>query len=191
MSKTVKDVLGKIKGENKINDVLTGKGAFSQSGFGDMVNAFANDPTFKIKQYDKAGKVIGEVSMSELIREDLKKTIEKAKYPQKSEAAVLDNCEIVTAGLSKFITQAAMQWIAAGKKLDLPAMPKVAGSIYLANVPGKTKTDVPIRDPKTKQTLGSITTTTKDSIQIRAKSPVPEYLKTSVRKDTSGKVINK
>jgi len=191
MAKTAKEVLSKMKGEGKINEVLTGKGAFSQSGFGELVSAMANDSSFKIKQYGKDGKVTGEVSISELIREDFKKTLEKAKYPQKSEASVIDNCELVTNGLAKAIPQLVMQQIASGRKFDLPAAPKVAGSIYLANVPGKTRENVPIRDPKTKQVLGTVTTTTKDSIQIRAKSPVPAYLQTKVRKDQSGKVISK
>ena len=191
MSKTVNEVLTKVKGEGKQKDILTGKGSFSATGFGDLVSAMANDTTFKVKQYDKEGKVCGELSISELIREDLKKTLEKAKYPQKSEAAVLNNCEIVTNGMAKAIPYLVMQQISCGKKFDLPAAPKVAGSIYLANVPGKTRENVPIRDPKTKQVLGTVTTTTKDSIQIRAKSPVPAYLQTKVRKDQSGKVISK
>lgn len=190
MAKTVKEVLSKVKGD-KINDVLTGKGVFSQAGFSDLVSAMANDSTFKIKQYGKDGKVTGEVSISDLIREDFKKTLEKAKYPQKSEASIIDSCEIVTNGLAKAIPQIVMQQIMCGKKFDLPAAPKVNGSIYLAAVPGKTRTDVPIRDPKSKQTIGSVTTKTKDSIQIRAKSPVPEYLQEKIRKDANGKVISK
>ena len=83
--KMVNEVLGKVKGEDKINDILTGKGSFSKQGFGDTVNALANDTTFKIKTYDKNGNVTGDVSISELIRSDIKKTLDKAKYPQKSE----------------------------------------------------------------------------------------------------------
>ena len=45
----------------------------------------------------------GTVNVSELIRNDLKKTIDNAKYPQKSEAGVLDSTEIVTKGLSEAI----------------------------------------------------------------------------------------
>ena len=188
MSKTVNEVLTKVKGEGKQTDILTGKGSFSATGFGDLVSAMANDTTFKVKQYDKEGKVCGELSISELIREDLKKTLEKAKYPQKSEAAVLNNCEIVTNGMAKAIPYLVMQQISCGKKFDLPAAPKVAGSIYLANVPGKVK-ESQIRDPKTQTNLGSVTTTYKDSIAIKAKSPVPAYLQTKVRKDPSGKVV--
>ena len=188
MSKMVNEVLGKVKGEDKINDILTGKGAFSQSGFGDLVSAVVNDTTFKIKQYDKDGKVTGEVSVSELIRDDIKKTLEKAQYPQKSEAAVIDSAEIVTTGLAKAIPQIVMQQIACGKKFELPAQPKVQGSIYLQDVPGKVKVS-PVRDPKTQQDLGTSTSTTKDHIQIRAKSSCPSYLLTKVRKDQNGKVV--
>lgn len=186
--KMVNDVLGKVKGEDKINDVLTGKGSFSKTGFADTVNALANDTTFKIKQYDKNGNVLGEVSISELIRSDLKKTLEKAKYPQKSEAAVLDSAEIVTSGLAEAIPQIVMEQIKCGKKFDLPTQKNVTGSIYLAAVQGKTK-ESKVRDPKTQQDLGTSITTTKDYVQIRSKSPAPAYLTSKVRKDTNGNVI--
>lgn len=188
MAKNVSDVLTRAKGSDKVNDILTGKGAFSKSGFEDLVGALANDSTFKIKQYDKDGKVSGEVSVADLIRSDLKKTLEKAKYPQKSEAGVLDSCEIVTKGLAEAIPQIVMQQLACGKKFDLPAQKKVCGSIYLADVPAGTK-ESKIRDMKTKEFLGTVTTTSQDSIAVRTKSPVPKYLQKKVRKDANGKVV--
>jgi len=186
--KTVNETLGKIKGEGKIDEVMTGKGAFSKVGFSDTVNALVNDTTFKVKTYGKDGKVNGEVNLSELIRSDLKKTVASAKYPQKSEAAVLDTVDICTKGLAEAIPYIVMEQMKAGKKFDLPAQANVSGSIYLANVPGKVK-EIQIRDPKTQQNLGSATITTKDSVQIRAKSPVPAHLQSKVRKDPNGKVI--
>ena len=186
--KTVNETLGKIKGEGKMDDVMTGKGAFSKVGFGDVVNALVNDTTFKVKTFGKDGNVNGEVNISELIRDDLKKTIANAKYPQKSEAAVLDSIEISTKGLAEAIPYMIMEQMKCGKKFDLPAQSNVGGSIYLANVPGKVKT-VKVRDPKTQQDLGTAVITTKDSVQIRAKSPVPAHLQTKVRKDANGKVI--
>lgn len=186
--KLVKDVLGKIKGEDKIDAVMTGKGAFSKTGFADTVSALANDTTFGVKTYGKDGKAAGTVNISELIRSDLKKTVAKAGYPQKSEAGVLDSCEVVTSGLSEAIPHIVMEQMKQGKKFDLPAAPGVCGSVYLAAVPGKVKT-VQVRDPKTQENLGTAVITTKDSIQVRAKSPVPSYLTTKVRKDADGKVI--
>lgn len=189
MAKMVNEVLEKMKGTDKVSEIITGKGSFSKAGFNDLVGAMANDTTFKVKTYDgKTGTETGEVSISELIRSDLKKTLDKANYPQKSEAGILDTCEIVTNGLSEAIPQIVMQQIAAGKKFDLPAQPQVVGSIYLADVPGKVKTSQ-IRDPKTQQDLGTVTTTSKDSIQIRAKSPCPAHLQTKVRKDPAGNVV--
>lgn len=188
MAKNVNEVLSKVKGTDKVSEIIAGNGSFSKSGFGDLVNALANDSTFKIKTYGKDGKQNGEVTISEIIREDIKKTMEKAKYPQKSEAAVLDSCEIVTNGLAEAIPQIVMQYIGSGKKFDLPQQQKVQGSIYLANVPGKVK-DTTIRDPKTQQVLGTVTTTSKDSMMIRTKSKVPAYLQTKVRKDVNGKVV--
>lgn len=191
MGKMVNEVLEKAKGgKDKVNEILTGKGAFSKQGFGDVVNALVNDTTFKIKTYDKDGKATGDVSISELIRSDLKKTIANAGYPQKSEIGVLDTSEICTKGLSEAIPQFVMQQIACGKKFDLPIQPNVNGNIYLAEVKGKTSTSN-VRDPKTQQSLGTVTTTTKDYIQVRAKSPVPKSCVASkVRKDVNGKVVN-
>lgn len=186
--KTVSSVLGKVKGEGKINDIMTGKSSFSKSGFSDLVSAMVNDTSFKVKTYDKDGKVTGETNLSELIRSDLKKTLDKANYPQKSEAAVLDTCEIYTAGLAEAIPQIVMQQIACGKKFELPTQPNVTGSIYLGTVPSHTKTSN-IRDPKTQENLGTVTITNKEYVAIKAKSPAPAHLVTKVRKDPSGKEI--
>lgn len=189
--KTVKEVYENAKGKGKVSDILTGKGSFSKAGFADTVSALANDNTFKIKTYDKNGTAVGEVSISELIRSDIKKTMDKAKYPQKSEVAVMDSAEIVTAGLAQAIPFIVMEQMKQGKKFDLPNNPEVVGSIYLANVPGKTKTSK-VRDIKTKQEIGTTTVKTKDSIQVRAKSPVPAACVISkVRKDMNGNVVNK
>lgn len=186
--KTVKDTFGKVKGDDKITDILTGKGAFSKAGFADTVSAMANDTTFKIPTYGKDGKKTGEVCVADLIRSDIKKTIEKAKYPQKSEAGVLDSSEVVTTGLAEAIPHIVMQHIAQGKKFDLPTQPQVQGSVYLAPVKGKVK-EIKVRDPKTQASLGTAVITTKDSIQIRAKSPVPDALQTKKRFGPDGKEI--
>lgn len=190
--KLVTEVLGKAKGgDDRVSDILTGKGAFSKAGFSDTVSALANDTSFKIKQFDKDGKVTGEVSLSDMIRNDFKKTITKAGYPQKSEVGVLDTAEISTAGIAEAIPYIVMEQLKQGKKFDLPAQPNVVGSIYLANVPGKVKTS-DIRDIQSNQKVGTVTTTTKDSIQVRAKSPVPNScIVSKVRKDLDGKVVNK
>lgn len=187
--KTVNETLGKIKGVDKLDDVMTGKGAFSKAGFADTVNALVNDTTFKVKTFGKDGNVNGEVSISDLIRKDLTKTIDNAKYPQKSEVGVLQNTDICTTGLAEAIPYIVMEQMKCGKKFDLPMQANVGGSIYLANVPGKVKT-VQVRDIKTKEALGTTTITSKDSVQIRAKSPVPAHLQTKVRKDLNGKVVD-
>lgn len=187
--KAVNDVLGKAKGTDKINDICTGKGPFSVSGFGDLVNSLANDTTFKIKTFDKDGKPNGEVNLSELIRQDIKSTVEKAKFPQKSEAGVLDSSEIVTTGLAQAIPHIVMQQISCGKKFDLPQGEKVQGSIYLADVKGGEKVSK-VRDISTGQELGTSTTVTKDYIQVRAKSTAPNScIVSKVRKDNNGNVV--
>lgn len=188
--KTVTDVLGKIKGEDKINEIMTGKGLFSKQGFGDTVNALVNDTTFKISTYDRNGNVTGQVNISEMIRNDLKATIEKAKYPQKSEAGVLDSTEIVTKGLAEAIPYIVNEQIMAGRKFELPQQATFNGAIYLASVPGKTKVS-DVRDIKTKEKVGTVTTVTKDSVQVKTKSPVPaSCIVSKTRKDLNGKVIS-
>ena len=180
--KMVKEVLAKVKGEGNELKTLTGKGAFSATGFNDMVNAMATDTSFKIPTFGKDGKKDGEINISELIRDDLKKTLEKAKYPQKSEAGVLDTCDIVTTGLAKAVPQLVMAWIASGRKFDLPNTATSTGSVYLQSVPGGVKTSQ-VRDMKTGKDLGTVTTTTKDHIEVRTKSSAPDWLKSKVRKD--------
>lgn len=190
MAKNVTDVFGKVKGTDKINDVLTGKGAFSKVGFADNVSALVNDTSFSIKQYDKDGKEVGTTNLSDLIRADIKATVQKAGYPQKTEAAVFDTAEIVTKGIAEAIPYIVMEQLKQGKKFDLPMQPNVQGSVYLAPVKGKEKTSK-IRDIQTKQELGTVTTKTKDSVQVRVKSPVPNACVVSkVRKDVNGKVVN-
>ena len=186
--KMVNETLGAIKGTDKVSDILTGKGVFSQSGFSDIVSALANDTTFKIPTYDKNGEKTGEQSISEMIRADLKSTLEKAKYPQKSESSILDTCDIVTKNLAKAIPEIVFQSMATGKKFDLPYKPGFQGGIYLKDVPAGSKTSQ-VRDPKTQQNLGTSTSTYKDSIAVAAKSKIPAYLVTKVRKDVNGNVI--
>lgn len=187
--KSVKDVLAKVKGEDKVNQIVTGKGSFSRTGFSDLVNALANDTSFKIPTYDKDGKKLADINLSEYLRRDLKKTLEKANYPQRSEAAILDTCEISTAGLAEAIPYIVMEQMASGKKMDFPRQELIGNaSVYLADVPSRTKTST-IRDPKTQENLGTVTTTNKPYIAVKSKSSAPSSLITKVRKDTNGKVI--
>lgn len=186
--KTVNEVLGKVKGEGKVDEILAGKGSFSATGFGDLVSAMANDTTFSVPTYGKDGSVTGSVNVSELIREDVKKTIAKAGYPQKTEIGVLDTAEIYTAGLSKALPFIVMEQLKSGKKFDLPTTAKSVGSVYLKEVPGGVKESA-VRDPQTQANLGTSITTSKDCVQVRTKSGVPSFLQTKVRKDVNGNVI--
>ena len=179
--KLVNDVLAKAKGGvEKVKDTLTGKGSFSKQGFADLTSALVNDTTFNVHMVDKDGKDV-KVNVSALIREDLKKTVAAAKYPQKSEAGVLDTCEIHASGLATAIPFIIMEQIRSGKKFDLPEQKEMKGSIYLAPVKGKVR-EVKVRDMKTGEDRGTTVITTQDSVQIRAKSPVPARLQKKVRK---------
>lgn len=187
--KMVNELLTETKGAGKINDVMTGKAPFSNKGFGDMVSALANDTTFKIPTYDKDGNKTGDVSISQLIRDDIKATVDKAKYPQKSEAGVFDSSEIVTKGIAEAVPYIVMEQLKQGKQFNLPAQPNVVGSVYLADVEGKTRTS-DVRDIQTNTKTGTVTVTTKDYVQVRAKSPAPSSCVVSkVRKDLNGNVV--
>lgn len=188
--KTVMDVLKQIKGEGNENKTLTGKGAFSSQSFSTFVNSLANDKDFMVKSYDKSSGKEVERNVSELLVADAKKTLDNAKYPQKSEAAVLNTSELATSGLAQAIPSMVGEWLRTGKKLPLPDQKDFNGSIYLMPVKGKKKT-ITVRDIKTKEVLGTAEITTQDSVQVRVKSPVPAHLQTKVRKDINGKIINK
>jgi hypothetical protein len=185
--KLANEVLGKIKGDSNLTSTLVGKGSFSKQGFSDLTSALVNDTTFKVKSLGKDGKTV-ETSLSDLIRADLKKTLANAKYPQKSEAGVLDTCEISVTGLAEAIPFLVSEQIRCGKKFDFPAQADMVGSIYLAKNPAKERT-MQVRDIKTKEELGTTTITTQDSVQIRAKSPVPKHLQVKVRKDKAGNIV--
>ena len=188
MAKTVNEVLASLKGTGKENDTLTGQGSFSKAGFSDLVTAMINDTSFSIPTYDKDGKVSGSIKPSELARADIAKTVDNAKYPQKSEAAVLNQAEIECKGIASIIPYAVEEYIKTGRKFDLPVQPEFNGSVYLTPVKGTVK-EVSIRDPKTQEPMGTCTITSKDSIKVATKSPVPAHLQTKVRKDPSGKIV--
>lgn len=182
MAKTMKDLLGKDAGK-----MVTGRGVFSKSGFADLVHSLVNDPSYKVGSVNKDGSK-NELSVHDAIVADLKKTLDTAKYPQKAEAGVLDTVEISTKNLAEVIPHIVMEQIKTGKKFDLPVQENVVGGIYLADNPGKVKTGQ-IRDMKTGQVTGSYEVTYQDSVQIRAKSPVPKSLQKKVKKDLNGNVV--
>lgn len=186
--KTVEEVLTKIKGEGNVNVTLTNKGAHSQQGFGEIVNALINDTTFKIQKYSKDGKPTETINISEMIRADLKKTAEMANFPGPTEKGIYDTCPISTTNIAKAIPEILTVQLQAGKKIDLPPQKDMVGSIFLAPAPAKTKV-TQVKDFKTQEPLGTSTTTTQDHIQLRAKSPAPRHLQTKVRKDNAGNIV--
>jgi len=188
MSKTVQEVLAKIKGTGRETETLTNKASFSSSAWGDLVHAMANDPNYKFSSVGKNGAKV-ETSINALLVADAKKTSDNAKWPQKSEAAVLEKVEISTKGLQEVIPKVVTEFLRTGKKFPIAQQPDFMGDIYLAAIPGKTRT-VNVRDIKTKTDIGTTTTITKDWVQIRAKSPTPKDRVTKIRKDVDGKVIN-
>ena len=185
--KAVNVVFAKFKGAGNESKVITGKGAFSKSGFAEYTNAVLNDTSYETKYLGKDGKEVS-FNPSKAVREDHKKSNKNAKSPGPSELAVYDTSELATNGIAEAIPHLVLGYIECGRKFSFPAKKDMCGDIYLANVEGKTRT-MPVRDIKTKENRGSVTIVSKNHIQIRAKSPVPKHLQTKTRRDVSGKII--
>lgn len=185
--KLANEVLDSIKGAGKAKTTLTGKGAFSQAGYAAVTKALANDTTFTVPVREKDGKTT-QVNISQLVRDDAKKTNLNAGSPQKSENKVFETSPIETNGWARAMLLILREYLKAGRKVEIPADDKFNGALYLAPVAGKTKT-VQVRDIKTKEELGTTTIVSQDSIQIRAQSRVPKHLQTKTRRDKDGKVV--
>jgi len=187
--KTVNEVLQKLKGEDKVDETICGKGSFSKAAFSDITNALINDTTFKVEVLDKQGKAT-EVNFSELFREELKKNIASAGYPQKPEIGVVDNANLYGNVIAEMAPHLIDMYVATGRKFEFPLHKDRISSVYLVDVKGKTK-DTTVRDMKTGEKIGTTTTTTQDHIQMRVKSQVPKALVKKVRKDLNGNVVSK
>ena len=187
MFKSVKEIQTKLKGAGNEAKTLPGKKSFSSSAFDDLVHAMVNDPDYRFTSVDRSGKKV-DTNIRSLIVEDLKKSAQSAGYPQKTEAGVYDTAEISTKGFSRAIRPIATEYIRTARKFSLEPQEDFTGDIYLAKVPAGTKT-VNVRDIKTGVNIGTTTIIRKDSVQVRAKSPVPKHLVEKVRKDASGKVL--
>jgi hypothetical protein len=187
--KLANDVLVKLKGKEKVNETICGKGAYSNKGFEDLFHVLANDTTFEVSKIDKDGKEV-KYNLSAPIRESCKKTISNAKYPQKSELDVVNTSEIDTKDWVDCFKHAVDVWMSCGRKFDLLNKSDRNGSIYLVKVPPKKKT-VNVHDIKTKENLGTTTISTEEYTQLRVKSHVPKHLQTKVRRDVNGKIITK
>lgn len=183
--KTVNEILAKIKGTENVDKILAIKKRANSIDTKALTNALANDKTYKIDNF----KTEEEVNISELLRSDIKKTLEKAKYPQKNESSVIDDVEICTDGLTKAIPYFILEYLKTGRTFDLPADEKLNASIFLKEIPANTKT-VKYRNVQNGKQLGNVTIISKDSFQLRAKSPVPKHLQRKVFKDMDGKKIN-
>lgn len=187
--KTMKDVLAKLKGEENIEKTVCGRGAFSKSSFADITNALINDTTFTVPVLDKHGNET-KVNFSEMYRNELKKNIAAAGYPQKSEISVVDTANINTSAIAEIIPHVLDIYVASGKKFEFPLHKDRISAIYLVDVKGKTK-DTTVRDMKTGANIGTTTTVTQDHVQMRVKSQVPKALVKKTRKDLDGKVVVK
>lgn len=183
--KLVNEVLSKIKGAEKVNDILALKKRPNSIDTRNLVSALANDKTYKIDNF----KTEEEFNISEALRSDIKKTIQRAQFPQKNEISVIDDVDICTDGLSKAIPYFVLEHLKTGRMFDIPKQNQLDASIYLKAIPGTTR-EVNIRNVQTGKSIGTVNVITKDSFQLRAKSPVPAHLKRRVYKDPNGKPMD-
>jgi hypothetical protein len=187
MMKTVKEVLTEMKGADNVTKTLTGKGSFSQAGFSKFVHAMANDTSYQVPSRDKNGQTIS-TNISELLREDIKRSIINAKYPQKSEIDTVKTSEIATNGLAESMGHIVLEYMKTGRKFQLPPQNDMNGEIYLNPVPAGSRNHK-IKIVKTGEDDGSTLISHKDYIQVRAKSSAPKHLVTKVRKDKNGNIV--
>lgn len=182
MAKLVNEIFEKIKGTGNADKTLTDKKRFNAVEFKSVVSALANDSTYKVDNF----KTEEEFNIGDAIRSDLKKTIERAKFPQKNEASVLDTVDICTDGLAKAIPYIVLEHLKTGRSFDLPEQEKLNASIYLQTVPAKTR-DIPFRNVQTGAPLGTVTVANKECYQLKAQSPIPKHLQRKTYKDLNGK----
>lgn len=182
MAKLVNEIFEKIKGAENADKTLATKKRFNANEFKAVVSALANDPTHKEENF----KSEEEFSIADALRSDLKKTIERAKFPQKNEASVLDTVDICTDGLAKSIPYILLEHLKTGRMFDLPDQEKLKASIYLQEVPAKSR-EIPFRNVQNGAPLGTVTVVNKDCFQLRSKSPVPKHLQRKIYKDLNGK----
>lgn len=180
--KFVNEILAKIKGAENVDKILALKKRPNVIDVKNLVSALANDKTYKIDNF----KTEEEFNISEALRSDLKKTIQRAQFPQKDEISVLDDVDICTEGLTKAIPYFVLEQLKTGRMFDLPKQNQLDASLYLKAIPGGSK-EVNIRNVQTGKSIGTVNVITKDSFQLRAKSPVPKHLKRRVYKDPNGK----
>lgn len=186
MFKPVKEVLANLKNDN-VDSILTSKSAFNKNAFNSFVKSLANDNDHVVTIFDKNNEK--QVSVAELLRNDVKKSAENAKYPQKSEAAVYDTSEIATDGLAEAASIIATEWLKTGRKLPLSPQKEFNATLFLKQIPGAVK-ESQIRDFKTNQVKpGKVVTTTKDSFRVAVKSPIPSHLKSKVTLDENGNEV--
>lgn len=182
--KTVNEIFAKIKGAENVDKVLAEKKRANSVDTKLLVNALVNDKTYKIDNF----KTEEEVNISELIRNDIKKTLEKAKFPQKNEASVIDDAEICTEGLTKAIPYLVLEHLKTGRTFELPPQEKMKASIYLRAMPARTR-QIKIRNVQNGKQIGDVTLVSKDWFQLRAKSPIPKHLQRKVFKGMDGKPL--
>lgn len=182
--KLVNEIFEKIKGAENVDKILAVKKRANAIDTKALVNALANDKTYKIDNF----KTEEEVNISELLRSDLKKTLQRAQFPQKNEISVLDDVEIATDGLTKAIPYMVLEYLKTGRIFELPEQEKLKAAIYLKEIPGASRI-IKIRNVQNGKPIGNVNLITKDAFVLRAKSPIPSHLKRKVYKDNNGKPL--
>lgn len=185
----LKEVTANLTGGGKENETGTGKKPFSKPLYQKYTHAFINDPANAVTRPGPDGKPI-KINVREAVVADVRKTVENAGYPQKSEIGVLENTEIATKNISGFVPDMIVGWLRENRKFIIPPFDGCSGAqLYVQPVKGKTRV-VATRNMETGEPTGTSTITTTDHLVIRCKSAPPADCVTKVRKDVNGKVIS-
>ena len=176
MTETVGLVLDEIKSSGKAPN------RFSKKSFNRLMKAILNDPSFTEGIAVSSGEElikVEQLAVSEGFRKFLKKILEKAGMDKTDSEIVMskdftiDNVD----GLYEFFAAALYEYMDAGNKFDLLPKEDFKGSIYLAEVAASTKVSE-VRNPQTKETLGTYEFKYEKHKTLKASSPCPKYLKT-------------
>ena len=180
---TVDEVLAEIQAKKKIDKKGVEKfvyNRFNKKTYTNLLRAMMNDPNLKMVTVKlKKGDIdtTDDIMVSQLFREFLKGVLIKAGVDASDASAVMsedftiDNAD----GLYEFFATSLYLYMNSGNKFDLIPTPELKASIYLDTIPESSKT-AEVRDPKTKESMGTFETTKKAHKVVKVKSSCPSWL---------------
>ena len=170
---SVEETLEKITSKSKEPN------RFSKKNFNELLKSVANDPNFAVTMAKTKGDSFEatEVLVTKGFRKFLKKVIEKVGVDKKESEIILgsdftiDNVD----GLYEFIAAVLYEYMAAGNYFEFIPREDFKGKITVKQKDKETRVR-DIRNPQTKENMGTFEYTTKPHKILTASSPTPKYL---------------